>query len=393
MSTEPAGCLPVGGELRRIAAAMAAFHARARRSPAIDRAGSPEFVRALWAQSLAELRGHAVVDGAVLDRVESRARAYLDGREALLERRIAAGHIVDGHGDLLAEDIFCLPDRPRILDCLEFGDRLRHGDVLAGIGFLAVDLERLGAPDEAAALLEDYRTESGSDHPASLAHLYVAYRAVVSGAIACLRHRQTGDPAAAEHARVLLGIADRHLARGRVRLVLVGGLPGTGKTTLAGQLSGHYGWPVLHSDQVRGRLAGRPGGPRPAAAGAHDCCPQWTATTYAALLDAADTHLRGGESVILDATWTDPAHRAAARRLARAARAEMVELLCCPPEPVALRRLAARARHGHRDSDADERVFRHLAATAAPWPEAVTLDTSAPAPHAARDAVAAVDAS
>jgi aminoglycoside phosphotransferase family enzyme len=166
------------------------------------------------------------VDRAVLDRVERRASAYLADRDALLRRRIADGHIVDGHGDLVAEDIFCLPDRPRILDCLEFDDRLRHGDVLADIGFLAMDLERLGAPDEAAALLDDYRTESGSDHPASLAHLYVAYRAVVSTKIACLRHRRTGDPADAEQARQLLAIADRHLALGRVRLVLVGGLPG-----------------------------------------------------------------------------------------------------------------------------------------------------------------------
>jgi aminoglycoside phosphotransferase family enzyme len=217
---------PVRDELRRVAAVMAAFHARAHRSVVIDQAGTPELLRGLWAENLNELRGHSVVDHAMLDRVERRASAYLADRDALLRRRIADGHIVDGHGDLIAEDIFCLPDRPRILDCLEFDDRLRHGDVLADIGFLAMDLERLGAPDEAAALLDDYRTESGSDHPASLAHLYVAYRAVVSTKIACLRHRRTGDPADAEQARQLLAIADRHLALGRVRLVLVGGLPG-----------------------------------------------------------------------------------------------------------------------------------------------------------------------
>ena len=34
--------------------------------------------------------------------------------------------IVDGHGDLLADDIFCMDDGPRILDCLEFDDHLRH---------------------------------------------------------------------------------------------------------------------------------------------------------------------------------------------------------------------------------------------------------------------------
>ena len=48
----------------------------------------------------------------------------------LLEERIARGRIVDGHGDLLADDIFCLDDGPRILDGLEFDERLRWGDVV-----------------------------------------------------------------------------------------------------------------------------------------------------------------------------------------------------------------------------------------------------------------------
>jgi aminoglycoside phosphotransferase family enzyme len=56
----------------------------------------------------------------------------------------------DGHGDLLADDIFLLDDGARILDCLEFDPRLRYGDVLADVAFLAMDLERLGAGVPAA---------------------------------------------------------------------------------------------------------------------------------------------------------------------------------------------------------------------------------------------------
>jgi len=60
----------------------------------------------------------------------------------------------DGHGDLLAEDIFLLDDGLRVLDCIEFNDRLRHGDVLADVAFLAMDLERLGEPALAARFLD-----------------------------------------------------------------------------------------------------------------------------------------------------------------------------------------------------------------------------------------------
>jgi hypothetical protein len=75
---------------------------------------------------------------------------------------IEGGHIVDGHGDLLTDDIYCRDDGPRILDCLEFDARLRHCDVLSDIAMLAMDLERLGRLDLSELVLSDYREFSGS---------------------------------------------------------------------------------------------------------------------------------------------------------------------------------------------------------------------------------------
>jgi len=67
----------------------------------------------------------AVLGESDVDEVQRLAQRFLAGRAPLLEARIRGGRVVDGHGDLLTEDIFCLPDGPRILDCLEFDDRLR----------------------------------------------------------------------------------------------------------------------------------------------------------------------------------------------------------------------------------------------------------------------------
>ncbi|HVQ91821.1 MAG TPA: phosphotransferase [Mycobacteriales bacterium] len=193
----------VRAQVRRVAELLAALHARSPRSARIDRAGLPESLRGLWEENLGVLAGYAgpVLDAPTLQRIRHRAHRYLIGRAALLAHRIRSGSIVNGHGDLLAEDIFCLPDRPRILDCLEFDDALRYGDVLADVGFLAMDLERLGAPGEAAAFLDDYRQASGTDHPVSLAHLYIAYRALVRVKIACLHH--CGADAAAGRADLI----------------------------------------------------------------------------------------------------------------------------------------------------------------------------------------------
>ena len=82
------------------------------------------------------------VDAATVGSVQTLAERYLAGRSPLFDDRIRRGAIVDGHGDLLAEDIFCLADGPRVLDCIEFDDRLRHLDRLDDIACLAMDLER-----------------------------------------------------------------------------------------------------------------------------------------------------------------------------------------------------------------------------------------------------------
>ena len=116
-----------------IARRLAAFHAVGRRGPDIDQEATLEAVRVLWESNLAEL-APLTVDPDVrgqLARIGRLAHAYLDGRASLWQERIAAGSACDGHGDLQAADIFCLDDGPRILDCIEFDDRFRYGDVVA----------------------------------------------------------------------------------------------------------------------------------------------------------------------------------------------------------------------------------------------------------------------
>ena len=97
----------------------------------------------------------------------------------------------------------------------------------------------------------------------------------------------------------------RHLSHGRVMLALVGGLPGTGKSTLAEGLADQLGWTVLRSDEVRKDIAGIGHTTRMAAdygEGLYD--ERATAQTYRALLDRARSLLGLGEPVILDASWS-----------------------------------------------------------------------------------------
>ena len=308
-----------------------------------------------------------------VDAVDRLAARFLAGRGPLFADRCADGRIVDGHGDLIADDVFCLDDGPRALDCLEFDDKLRYVDGLDDVAFLAMDLERLGRPDLADDWLDDYVEFSGDPAPVALRHHYVAYRAFVRAKVACLRHQQ-GDAAAATDAAQYADLSLRHLEAGAVRLALVGGLPGTGKTTVGGALADRFGAVLLSSDRLRKELAGlSPSQPAPAAYGEGLYTAERTDALYAQLLHRAGELLVRGESVVLDASWTHARHRAAADELARRTHSDLVHLECRVPADLAAARLADR---GPTASDATAAIGRAMAAAADPWPDAVTVCTS-----------------
>ena len=380
--------VPVGDELRAIARRLAGFHAVARRGAEVTREGRVEALAGRWRDVLDGLRRHArrLLDAEEVAQVADLATRFLAGRGALFDVRCEAGRIVDGHGDLLADDVFCLGMGPVLLDCLEFDDRLRYVDALDDAAFLAMDLEHHGGAALGDRFLDLYGEFSGDRWPTALAHHYRAYRAATRAAVTCVRVDQGGP--GAEEARDLLALARRHLEAGRVRLILVGGLPGTGKSTVADGLADRLGAVVVSSDPLRKQLAGLPP-TEPAGAGYGEGLyrAEHTAATYEAMRARAAELLARGESVVLDASWTDAEERGRAVRLAEDAAAELTCLECRAPREITEPRI--RNRRGSA-SDATPLVAAVMSLDADPWPEAVAIDTAGPAEGAIDLAVAEV---
>ncbi|MET7543162.1 AAA family ATPase [Streptomyces sp. NPDC005507] len=365
----------VDDALRAVARLLATHHASAPRGRQVDEQGTRDALSSRWEDSFGQVRALSADDTAPdgVAEIEHLVHRYLAGREPLFDMRIAQGRMVDGHGDLLADDIFCLDDGPRVLDCLEFNDALRYVDGLDDAAFLAMDLEQLGAPQAAAFFLAEYGEYSGDPAPPSLRHHYVAYRAFVRAKVSLIQAGQ-GMPGAEATARRLVTTALHHLRASAVGLTLVGGLPGSGKSTLSGALADRLGVTLLSSDRLRKELAGIPAEQQAAAAyeeGIYSA--EWSGKTYAALLDRSATLLSRGESVVLDATWHDAQQREAALRMAERTHSNLVALHCHVPDEMAADRLTNRALGA---SDADRDVATAMAAVELPWPEAVGIDTS-----------------
>jgi aminoglycoside phosphotransferase family enzyme len=134
---------------------------------------------------------------ALIEAICSRQQAFLDGRPGLFDARVREGRIVEGHGDLRPEHI-CLEPLPQIIDCLEFSRELRVLDAADEMGFLALECERLGAPDLAPVIFATYAGITGDAPPEALVRFHQSHRACVRAKIA-IRHLD--DPALRGQAR------------------------------------------------------------------------------------------------------------------------------------------------------------------------------------------------
>lgn len=294
-------------------------------------------------------------------------RRYLQQRNHLFQRRIDAGRIVDGHGDLHLEHIHITPEKVQIYDCIEFNERFRYGDLAADLAFLAMDLDFNNCwqleryfIDHMAELLED-------DELTEIIDFYKCYRAYVKGKVKSFQC--TGDEVpeneragAKEKAKQYFNLSLRYALLGSEPAVIVFmGRVGTGKSTLASHVSDRLNLKIFSSDAVRKTLAGLPLEKRtPAPGRASLYQPERTSETYGKLTSSAIREMERGQSVILDATFSSRERR-------QKLRSELAEndLSCFfiearAPDKTILERLEAREKKKGVISDARREDFDML---------------------------------
>jgi aminoglycoside phosphotransferase family enzyme/predicted kinase len=344
--------------LEEVAHFVATFHADARTDEGIARSGSLETIRYNWEENFRQMQPYVgrTLDAATYERIRGYASRFLASRRALFASRVREGHIRDGHGDLRLQHLYLLPDganhvKPRIvlLDRIEFAERFRCGDVASEVAFLAMELDALSRADLADVFVAAYVARTGDAGLRELLPFYLCYRACVRGKVASFQLDEAEvslaqREAAGKQAEALFALAE-HYASGspRAMMILVGGLMGTGKSTLARALHETTGASLLSSDLLRKRLAGLdPRQPEAAAFGQGVYSLAWTRRTYQALGDEAEEVLAQGHSVLLDASFVRRADRAHLAQRATERGAPVIFIECVCPRDTTILRLARR---------------------------------------------------
>ena len=150
-----------------------------------------------------------------------------------------------------------------LFDCLEFDEALASTDTLYDLAFLLMDLLHQERGALAQRLLNGYLDATWDDDGLALLPLFLACRAAIRAKVLGFGAAKSADGAAAPEvteARDYLERALAYLDPPPARLVALGGVSGTGKSTLARQLAPELGPApgavVLRSDVVRKRLHG-----------------------------------------------------------------------------------------------------------------------------------------
>ena len=298
-----------------------------------------------------------------LPTIENYCRGFITAHWEMLNARVQAGRVREGHGDLRCEHI-CIEDRKiSIFDCVEFSERLRTCDIASEVAFLAMDLDRLGAQDLADELVGAVAESAQDEQLPLLMPFYKCYRAVIRGVVESLRSRQAEIED--DERKSAIGLAGRYFSlacdyakAARPAIVVVCGLSGTGKSTLARALKHRFGFAIVSSDRTRKKLASIPA--ESSAANAYQAgiySKASTVSTYVAMLDDAEHLLIDATGVILDATFQDPAHRKAALDLAARVKVPILFVECRADDAEIRRRLIERQKTGHNPSDATVEVY------------------------------------
>jgi aminoglycoside phosphotransferase family enzyme/predicted kinase len=342
-------------DIERLAHLLARFHAGAETGAHIDRFGDLASIAVNVRENFMQARAALlqVVTEREACQVEAQQLEFLEENAARFDRRVRARRIRDGHGDLRLEHVyFHAQEAPRVLDCIEFNERFRYADVCSDIAFLSMDLAWHGRRDLAELFLAAYARESDDYDLYSVVDFYESYRAYVRAKICAIGYTSPGadfelSARLERDARryLLLALAAERPSVDPPRLIAIGGVIASGKSTLADALGRRLSIAVLSSDRTRKALLGvaadSPIHDEPWRAAYSD---ERTEQVYAELLRGAEAVLDSGRSVIVDASFRTRSTRQQVQQLARALGVAFTFVECRVPIELSRQRLRERAK-------------------------------------------------
>jgi aminoglycoside phosphotransferase family enzyme/predicted kinase len=300
--------------LDRVAEKLANFYRSQEPEAEILKWGSIEKIRYNTDENFSQTKQFIgrTIDGNTFKAIREFTNWYYERHEDLFQKRIDQKRIVDGHGDLHLDHIHITPEKVQIYDCIEFNERFRYGDLAADLAFLAMDLDFNNCWQEERYFIDQMAGKLEDPDLLQIIDFYKCYRAYVKGKVKSIQ--SAGEEVSKEDRKKASNLASRYfnlslryalLGSEPVALIVMGRV-GTGKSTIAEHLSDKLGIVYYSSDRIRKTMADQPLTERtPDSERTSLYSYEMSNKTYGRLLKKTEEQLEKGESVILDATFSN----------------------------------------------------------------------------------------
>lgn len=351
-------------ELDRIARRIAALHHKAAPVEGELASSANAAFQRCWQDNwnFARQLDPDIIEPSVMERLLKLSKATMELYLATLKKRASNGWIREVHGDLRLEHVYYFPEQPAphdivILDGIEFSPALRQIDTVADVAFLLMELSFVGRRELARHFADIYFAELADKTCREVLPIFTVYRSAIRAKVAAIfaseseiQQSDREKAVARSRSHWLWCLSEMEQPNRRPALVLVSGLPGTGKSTLSRMLANAGNFEILRSDVIRKEIFSNV-----------DSTPLYsidrTQRVYDECWIRADQRLRAGRRVIVDATFQSDANRQRFLQLAIDTGIRAVWLECTASENVARQRLEARQGDA---SDADWSVYKRV---------------------------------
>ncbi len=322
--------------------------------------GAPENILQPIEQNFVQM-GVRCADESMLAQLEALKRWSINQFETLspvFQQRKTQGFIRECHGDLHLGNIAQIDGKPVPFDGIEFNASLRWIDVINEIAFLVMDLEEHNQGRLANLFLNTYLEFTGDYEGVRLLTFYKVYRALVRAKVCLIRAEQEGLEGGQKEQlmrsfRNYLELAHGYTLPARQFLAITHGVSGTGKTTAARYVCSRTGAIHLRSDVERKRICGlSPRERSNSKTGGGIYTRDMTQKTFARLETLSRVLIKGGYSVVVDATFLHQPVRTHFFELARRLHMPFKILDCSLDEQTIRERLTSRLDHGRDASEA-----------------------------------------
>lgn len=297
-----------------------------------------------------------------LDALDAWVEASIARLEPLLARRAEAGAIRECHGDIHLGNATLLDSKVVLFDCIEFNEEFRLIDIALDAAFLAMDLEDRGLKALSRRFISAWLELSGDYDALELLNLYKAHRALVRAKVALfsLAHQTDAVQKAVtlRQYRNYANLAESYSTIPSSFLAITHGVSAVGKSHVAMRLVEALGAIRLRSDIERKRLFGEQKDADLGKLSAGIYSQDASVATYQRLHQLAESALRAGFPVVIDATYLKQAQRDAASQVAESCGAPFLILECHAPDEVIASWLEQRQAAGTDPSDATMDVVR-----------------------------------